>query len=44
MQSGTVRRAPAMNIAPKRRTVAVFSASGPTMNPGVSQSDTTAIP
>jgi hypothetical protein len=28
-----------MNIAPKRRTVAVFSASGPTMNLGVSHSE-----
>ena len=40
-QTGTVSRAPATNIAPKRRTMAVRSASGPTMNPGVSTSETT---
>ncbi len=40
-QTGTVSRAPATNIAPKRRTIAVRSAAGPTMNPGVSTSETT---
>ncbi len=40
-QTGTVSRAPATNIAPKRRTVAVRSAAGPTMKPGVSTSETT---
>lgn len=40
-QTGTVNRAPATNIAPKRRTMAVRSAAGPTMKPGVSASETT---
>ena len=39
--SGTVSRAPSTNIRPNRRTAASFSASGPTMNPGVSHSEIT---
>ncbi len=34
---GTLRLAPMVNIRAKWRTVAVRSAAGPTMNPGVSQ-------
>jgi hypothetical protein len=37
--SGTVSLAPRTNIRPNRRTAASFSASGPTMNPGVSHSE-----
>ena len=37
--SGTVRLAPVTNIRATWRTIAVFSASGPTMKPGVSHSD-----
>lgn len=39
--SGTVSRAPVTNMRPNRRTAASFSDSGPTMNPGVSQSEIT---
>jgi hypothetical protein len=39
--TGTLRFAPVTNIRLKWRTVAVFSASGPTMKPGVSHSDRT---
>src|SRR5439155_892269 len=38
--SGTVRLAPVTNMRETWRTIAVFSASGPTMKPGVSQSET----
>src|SRR5229473_6780252 len=38
--SGTVMLAPVTNIRATWRTIAVFSASGPTMKPGVSHSDT----
>ncbi len=39
MNTGTVRLAAVTNIRDTWRTSAVFSASGPTMNPGVSHSD-----
>ena len=41
VQSGTVRLAPTTNMRLTWRTWPVRSASGPTMNPGVSHSDTT---
>ena len=41
MPIGTDRFAPMTNSREKCRTVAVFSDSGPTMNPGVSHSETT---
>ena len=44
VHSGERSLAPATNIAPNRRTVAVRSASGPTMKPGVSHSETTGSP
>jgi hypothetical protein len=39
--SGTVRLAPVTNMRETWRTIAVFSASGPTMKPGVSHSAST---
>ena len=41
MPTGTVRFAPVTNSRAKWRTVAVLSASGPTMNPGVSHRNST---
>src|SRR6266511_4476778 len=41
--SGTVRLAPVTNIRATWRTIAVFSASGPTMKPGVSHSDSSGM-
>ena len=43
-QKGTVSDAPTTNIRDTWRTRAVSSASGPTMNPGVSHSDSTGRP
>ncbi len=39
VKNGTVRLAPVTNMRAAWRTSAVFSASGPTMMPGVSQSE-----
>ncbi len=44
MHIGTRRCAPATNNRLKCRTVALSSAAGPTMKPGVSQSETTGRP